>query len=77
MTAGDKRTRQQARIERRRARVLEATTPAEQLVRAFDLLRAALSRRAKTDPAGADKVRRFMLDQLLTAAEKVEKGWTP
>ena len=77
MAHTDKRTRLQARAERRRARVLEAATPTEQLVRAFDLLRAALSRRAKTDAASADKIRRFMIEQLLTAAEKVEKGWTP
>jgi hypothetical protein len=70
-------SRKEARAARRRRRVEEATTPGEQMVAAWDMLRTSLARRDKTDRAGADKVRSAIALELMRAAERTEKGWTP
>jgi hypothetical protein len=70
-------TRKDARAARRRKRVEDAGDPVAQMAAAWDMLRGSLARRDKTDKKGADRIRGAIAQELMRAAERTEKGWTP
>lgn len=65
--------RSELRARRRRARVEEAATPAEQLAAAYDVLRASLHRRAKRNQQHADETRTRIAQSMLDTAERLDR----
>ncbi|WP_068426760.1 hypothetical protein [Janibacter terrae] len=66
-------TRAQKRDMRRQERVVEAETPHERLLAAFDYLRGVLADVAKGDARRADRMRAEVADHLIEVAGKAAR----
>lgn len=68
-----KPTRAQKRDMRRQERVVEAETPHERMLAAFDYLRGTLADVAKGDARRADRLRSDVADHLIEVAGKATR----